>query len=860
MGTWKLHGQMKVPHSVPSKLTARPDSSEVAITGNGKQTQRIDIDTMRVIDTWENNSRVAYSADGSKLYQPFYPGYEIRDLIENTSVKLLPEKDASTGAYDLMVFPTSNRILLRGADRAEIFDMTTFSRVFDLSAISTSWRRISENIIQTNDYSTATWRRFDIGKLQMVAEGRIPEVELVKKYPETWGERLLVIDAHDRTAGKPDVRAKIHILDINGGPSRQLEIELVTGQLRNDAYDTTTQMALSPGDRWGVIQPSWQDGYGVAMERSKLVYVVDTRTGKLVRTFSFPNPPSDFVFTGPDTVEFKFGANGWSYDLPEGTGKSMPYGLETRLQLGPDREGVYQANGNLFVMQSGKLQTVVDMQDRLVDAGYFPATNLLVARLNNGNIQVHDGATFALKFTLMLRGKSEWVAYTPDGYFSASLNGTDGLFWNVGEDYLPFDALREKFERPALIRQSLAPDRPVHATPPANGKTDGVGNVTNPEVTRPVQFEADAFSPPYDIRIDGAQERQTSADTEAVSVLVNRTRSSNDPYQLRFTVNGRELTGAVGARGLTRVKACPGPAGACEEKQVFNADLQPGTNIIQVSLGYKGMWLNPQTIIIQRKAAAAASVDMLPRLWFFGVGVSEYAKPDLNLTYPHSDAQALAEMFKKQYGKLYSAVNTKVLTNAQATTQNLTLEMNRFIKGAAQQDLIIMFFAGHGILDNDQTLYFVSHDANPEEPYTGLNVSSIQELLSKRPQAQKVLLWLDICHSGAAGERTRAAIGSDEAIKMLAQGSGVKVMTSSTGHEFSLEGANYLNGHGAFTAALLEGLGGQADKMAGDGDGYVSVLELETFVSRRVPEMTKSKQHPTTAFSSKFQDYPIALH
>jgi hypothetical protein len=645
-------------------------------------------------------------------------------------------------------------------------------------------------------------------------------------------------------------------LDLNGGPSHQLDIELVTGQTRHGAYDTDAQMVLAPGDRWLVIQPSWQDGYGKAMERSKLAYLIDTRSGKLARTFSFTNSPSDFAFTGPDTVEFKFGTNGLSYALPEGREQSTPYGLETRIKLGADREGVYQTNGNLFIMQGGKLQTVVDMRDRLADAGFLPGSNLLIARLNNGNIQVHDGTTFALKFTLMLRGKSEWVAFTPNGYFSASLNGTDGLFWNVGEDYLPFEALREKYERPELIRQALAPDRPVDI-PPSNGKTDRVGSVTNPEVTRPAQFEADAFSPPYDIRIEGNQERQAISDTEAVSVLISRTRSSDDPYKLRFTVNGRELTGAVGARGLTRVKACPGPSGACEEKQVFNADLQPGANIIQVSLGYKGMWLNPQTIIIQRKSATVASVGMLPRLWFFGVGVSEYAKRDLNLTYPHADAQSLADMFKKQSGKLYSEVNIKVLTNAQATTQNLPLEMNRFIKGAAQQDLIIMFFAGHGILDNDQTLYFVSHDANPDEPYTGLNVSSIQELLSKRPQAQKVLLWLDICHSGAAGERTRATIGSDEAIKMLAQGSGVKVMTSSTGREFSLEGPNYLNGHGAFTAALLEGLGGLADKKVGDSDGYVSVLELETFVARRVPELTKSKQHPTTAFSSKFQDYPL---
>ncbi len=859
--TWKLQGQIKVPHGVPSYLRARPDSTEVAINGNGKQTQRIDIESMRVVEVWEGAGDVEYSADGGKLYQRVYPGYQIRDLVDKSITKSPPDENGATGAREVMVFPSSNRILVTGSNRAEIFDMTTFSRVFDLNSIDSSWRRINENLIQTISYSTGTWRRFDVASLQLVSEGRIQENDLVNNNPAVWGEKLVAVESHDRKTDKPDGRATVYLLDLAGGKKKQFEIELVTEQAGNSVNITDAQMLLSPGDRWLVIQPSWGEGYGTPMKRSKIAYLVDTRSGKVVRNFTFTKPPMDFSFTDSDTVEFKFGSGGSAYALPDGNVRTTPYGLEKRLALGADREGVYQANGNLFVMQGGKLQTVVSMQDRLSEAGYLPQSNLLVARMNNGNVQIHDGSSFALKFTLMLRGKSDWIAYTPDGYFSASLNGSEGMFWNVGEDYLPFDSLRERLERPELIRQALGAPRAASAPPvQAGAAPQAVGNVTNPEVTRPVQFEADAFSPPYDIRIEGGAERQTNAETEAITVLVDRKRSTGDAYGLRFTVNGRELKGAVGTRGLQRINACPGGEGACVEKLVFNAELQSGTNIVQVSLGYKGMWLNPQTVIVQRKAAAPSSVAMLPRLWFFSVGVSEYAKPELNLGYPHADALALAEMFKKQSGKLYSEVNVKVLTNAQATTQNLTLEMNRFIKGAAQQDLIIMFFAGHGILDNDQTLYFVSHDANPDEPFTGLNVSSIQELLSKRPQAQKVLLWLDICHSGAAGERTRATIGSDEAIKMLAQGSGVKVMTSSTGREFSLEGADYLNGHGAFTAALLEGMGGQADKKVGDGDGYVSVLELETFVSRRVPEMTKSKQHPTTAFSSKFQDYPIAFH
>lgn len=859
--TWAVHGQVKVPHGVPRMMVARPDSAEVAINGNGSSTMRLDVDAMKPIESWDGVGRVAYSADGSKLYRGKGAAYAIRDLGTGKETSLNAEGDYDFGAYDMEVFPATNRVLLSGNGRAEIFDMSNFSRVLDLKPLGGSWLRIGDNVLHSNNYENGTWRRVDVGSLQVVAEGRIPDNELLKKKSTVWGQRVVAVDTHASADGKADVRGTIELLSLDGAARRKVEIELVTAQLRQGAYATDVKMLMTPDDRWLVAWPSWQDGYGTPWVKSKQAYVIDVASGKLAQTISLKAEPSDVVISGPDQADFLIGGGAVSVELSTGKRTSQIFGAEKRLGLGEGRTGLYQEFGNLHVVAHGQPVQSLNLQDRLMDAGYLPQSRLLVLRMRGGSVQLRDSDTLALKFTLLLRGKNDWIAYAPDGTFSASLNGTDALYWNVGEDYLPFDALREKFERPELLRQALggtAAPVTAPAQPSAPAQPAAVAQaVQAAEQTAPTQLESDAFAPPYDLHIDGAAERQTSADSEAVNVTVERKRSSNEAYQLRFTVNGRELKGAVGTRGLKRVAACAGPTGSCEEKHVFNADLEPGNNIIQVSLGYKNMWLNPQTIIVKRAAKPAANSAMLPRLWFFSVGVSDYAKSDINLKYPHLDAKALADTFERQVGKLYSEVHTKVLANQDATTQKLTLEMNRFLKSAAQQDLIVMFFAGHGVLDNDQTLYFMSHDANPEEPYTGLNVSSIQELLSKRPQTQKVLLWLDICHSGAAGERTRAAIVSDDAIKMLAQGTGVKVMTSSTGREFSLEGPDYMNGHGAFTAALIEGLTGEADKKTGDGDGYVSVLELETYVARRVPDTTRGKQHPTTAYSSKFQDYPL---
>ncbi|MBI5835190.1 MAG: hypothetical protein HZB16_23030 [Armatimonadetes bacterium] len=58
--------------------------------------------------------------------------------------------------------------------------------------------------------------------------------------------------------------------------------------------------------------------------------------------------------------------------------------------------------------------------------------------------------------------------------------------------------------------------------------------------------------------------------------------------------------------------------------------------------------------------------------------------------------------------------------------------------------------------------------------------------------------------------------------------------------EVSYERPEWVNG--AFTKALVEGLGGKADL---SGDGVISVAELDAFVAERVKELTEGRQHPT---------------
>jgi hypothetical protein len=77
---------------------------------------------------------------------------------------------------------------------------------------------------------------------------------------------------------------------------------------------------------------------------------------------------------------------------------------------------------------------------------------------------------------------------------------------------------------------------------------------------------------------------------------------------------------------------------------------------------------------------------------------------------------------------------------------------------------------------------------------------------------------------------------------MVREDSGVAVMCSSSGLELPLEDPKLELGY--FTQGLIEGLTGRADV---NGDGSVTLTELDAYIFYRVKDLSNDKQHPLTA-------------
>ncbi|RMG18651.1 MAG: caspase family protein, partial [Bacteroidetes bacterium] len=203
-----------------------------------------------------------------------------------------------------------------------------------------------------------------------------------------------------------------------------------------------------------------------------------------------------------------------------------------------------------------------------------------------------------------------------------------------------------------------------------------------------------------------------------------------------------------------------------------------------------------------------------PNLYVLAVGVSRYNDPNVNLTFAHTDAEAVADRFKELEGTIYSEVKVKKILNEDATLVNLKMGISWLEREATQHDVILMFISSHGALDHKGNLYILPTDFNSYNLFaTALNIRDLTEGVNGVPC--KKLIFLDACHSGQSAYNlldfasVKAANVNKIVEEVLGVEPGLTVMTSSSGREYSYENPKW--GHGAFTKAILEGLDGQAD-------------------------------------------------
>jgi uncharacterized caspase-like protein len=245
-----------------------------------------------------------------------------------------------------------------------------------------------------------------------------------------------------------------------------------------------------------------------------------------------------------------------------------------------------------------------------------------------------------------------------------------------------------------------------------------------------------------------------------------------------------------------------------------------------------------------------------PKLYAVTIGVSNYADPDLKLGYAADDARGFAEVLQKQKGGLYGDVQIKTLVDGEATRGNVVEALEWLEEQVTSRDFGVVLIAGHGMTDEKQNYWFLPADVSMKH----LSVSAVSQADIQRTMgalAGKAILFLDTCHANAAAGRVaaRGPVDMNSIINEFAKTeNGVVTFASSQGRETSQESAAW--GHGAFTQALIEGLGGKADFLH---NGSITVSELDVYIAERVKALTEGHQHPVMSRPSTIPDFAFAI-
>jgi len=246
------------------------------------------------------------------------------------------------------------------------------------------------------------------------------------------------------------------------------------------------------------------------------------------------------------------------------------------------------------------------------------------------------------------------------------------------------------------------------------------------------------------------------------------------------------------------------------------------------------------------------------------VGISKYKNGGTglsNLKYASRDARDFRDFLESPAGGSFPKENVQELLDEDATSQKLRSALFTFLTRPRPQDLVVIYFAGHGAPDpNDsRNLYLLTYDTQPDDMGgTAFLMSDLQDVFDRILKAKHVITLIDSCHSyGISGERFGAKQNNlaNQYLERYASKADRAVITASDVSELSLEGEQWGGGHGVFTYFVLQGLkSGEADA---NKDGTVTAGELFSYLGEKVSQATNHQQNPR-AVPGLAQNLPLS--
>jgi WD40 repeat protein len=528
--------------------------------------------------------------------------------------------------------------------------------------------------------------------------------------------------------------------------------------------------------------------------------------------------------------------------------------VRCRSLLSQDRAVVGSQHG-VYVFQASTGRPIYQLPghtDTVWCVAPSPNGRYLLTGSSDMTLEIWNLDRYELVVSLFVAG-DEWIAWTPQGYYAASIGGEGLMGWHVNRgpdalaDFFPASQFRGRFYRPDVIRRVLETGDPWSAVDAANRDRQ--------QATSRLTIAA-AIPPEVQARLLDSGE-QRPAGTTSLSATARR-RGDEPILGLQLIVDGRPQD----FRPAPLAEHAAGLPVPLPDKfeATWNIKLPPGEHslVVEAQTAASSQLSKPIAVHVPGPAAK-------PDLYVLSIAAADGAQPPL-APFAEADAASLAQHLARQSGKAYAHVTTRVLSGSQVTAANLARELEWLRNTARAEDTVVVFFAGRAAVDDRAQVQFLG-SPSPSTPL-GEQVLSGDALKASLARTRgHVYFWTDArwagqlkvasrqvarvhdycCGDLSVSRQTGAEAPSRHAMvdllrELARPGVGVAGLAAASGRKSAQDDARQR--HGLLTLSLVDGLAGRADA---DGDGRITWAELEQFLTRDIDTRSAGQQRPVIA-------------
>ena len=274
------------------------------------------------------------------------------------------------------------------------------------------------------------------------------------------------------------------------------------------------------------------------------------------------------------------------------------------------------------------------------------------------------------------------------------------------------------------------------------------------------------------------------------------------------------------------------------------AELQPGTNQVEVKAIDRYQNTQPQVFSVQRQELVTEKVEskqLYTRSVGVVIGVDAYTSWP-RLTYAVHDAKDVQKALKA------TGFDEVIELLDRDATQGRILQLfaTELPRKVGKNDRVVIFFAGHAqtqdLPDGTQMGYLMPVDASRQDAFSSaISMAQLRDA-SKQLPAKHILYAIDASYSGLLLQHGLTAPPSLEqdtlsiARKLIAQPAMQLVSAGQQGEQVITEG-----GQSLFTKYLIQGLQGEADTNNGR---LITATELAFYLAHQVSIASDNRQTP----------------